>query len=104
MNECSNPQAPNTTVPHVITYALLKDRSVIDTLGILETCHKSSLYNCCVASWENKAEDFGIAINYLHQESVRDYLKNLHLYRKNAKIVLEESESRVEELLLDAFR
>lgn len=34
MNDCSNPQAPNTTVPYLLPYILLKDRSLQDILGI----------------------------------------------------------------------
>lgn len=33
MNDCSNPQAPNTTIPHLLPYLLLKDRSIEDVLG-----------------------------------------------------------------------
>jgi hypothetical protein len=33
MNDCSNPQAPNTTIPHILPYVLIKDRSVEDLLG-----------------------------------------------------------------------
>lgn len=33
MNNCTNPQAPNTTVPHLLPYVLLKDRSINDFLG-----------------------------------------------------------------------
>jgi SH2 domain-containing protein 3C len=35
MNECSNPQAPNTTIPHLLPYLLIKDRSIEDVLGKL---------------------------------------------------------------------
>lgn len=33
MNDCSNPQAPNTTIPHLLPYLLIKDRSIEDVLG-----------------------------------------------------------------------
>lgn len=33
MNNCTNPQAPNTTVPHLLPYILLKDRSINELLG-----------------------------------------------------------------------
>lgn len=33
MNDCSNPQAPNTTVPHLLPYVLLRDRGIEDILG-----------------------------------------------------------------------
>lgn len=33
MNECTNPQAPNTTLPHLLPLALLGERSLEDVLG-----------------------------------------------------------------------
>lgn len=36
MNNCTNPQAPNTTVPHILPYVLLKDRNINDLLGELD--------------------------------------------------------------------
>ncbi|XP_054743947.1 breast cancer anti-estrogen resistance protein 3 homolog [Anastrepha obliqua] len=106
MNECSNPQAPNTTVPHVLLYALLKDRPIIDIIGVnnINTEDRCSLYNTCITAWEAKADDFGMTINFLHLDSARHFLNNLTLYRKNAKILLEESSQRLDELLSDAFR
>uniref|UniRef100_A0A1A9W862 SH2 domain-containing protein n=1 Tax=Glossina brevipalpis TaxID=37001 RepID=A0A1A9W862_9MUSC len=104
MNECSNPQAPNTTVPHVLLYVLLKDRPVMDILNLSKAKDKSSLYNTCITSWESKADDFGMFINYQHLDSSRSFLSNLKLYQKNSKIILEESCSRMDELLSDAFR
>uniref|UniRef100_A0A1I8M4R1 Breast cancer anti-estrogen resistance protein 3 homolog n=1 Tax=Musca domestica TaxID=7370 RepID=A0A1I8M4R1_MUSDO len=104
MNECSNPQAPNTTVPYVLLYALLKDRSVMDILNFNNSTEKPSLYNMCITAWESKADDFGMYINYAHLDSSRNFLNSLKLYRKNAKIMLEESISRMDELLSDAFR
>lgn len=35
MNDCSNPQAPNTTVPHLLPYILLKDRLIDDIIGMI---------------------------------------------------------------------
>ncbi|XP_017490573.1 PREDICTED: breast cancer anti-estrogen resistance protein 3 homolog isoform X2 [Rhagoletis zephyria] len=106
MNECSNPQAPNTTVPHVLLYALLKDRPIIDIIGMNNTNSEKrcSLYSTCITAWEAKADDFGMTINFLHLDSARHFLNNLTLYRKNAKILLEESSPRLDELLSDAFR
>lgn len=33
MNECADPQAPNTTIPHVLPIALLNERTHDDVLG-----------------------------------------------------------------------
>lgn len=35
MNECTNPHAPNTTLPHLLPVALLGERSPEDVLGII---------------------------------------------------------------------
>lgn len=33
MNDCTNPQAPNTTIPHLLPFILLRDRSPEEMLG-----------------------------------------------------------------------
>jgi hypothetical protein len=33
MNECTNPQAPNTTIPHLLPFVLLQERTLDDILG-----------------------------------------------------------------------
>jgi hypothetical protein len=33
MNECTNPQAPNTTIPHLLPFILLQERTLDDILG-----------------------------------------------------------------------
>lgn len=104
MNEASNPQAPNTTVPHVLLYSLLIDRPVLDILNYSNIDDRPSLYHTCIAPWESKADDFGMTINYQHLDASRGFLKNLDLYRKNAKIILEDASTRMDELLSDAFR
>ncbi|XP_017041286.2 LOW QUALITY PROTEIN: breast cancer anti-estrogen resistance protein 3 homolog [Drosophila ficusphila] len=104
MNEASNPQAPNTTVPHVLLYALLIDRPVMDILNHSNIDDRPALYHTCIAPWESKADDFGMTINFLHLDASRGFLKNLDLYRKNAKIILEDAKPRLDELLADAFR
>ncbi|XP_032592484.1 breast cancer anti-estrogen resistance protein 3 homolog isoform X2 [Drosophila grimshawi] len=104
MNEASNPQAPNTTVPHVLLYALLIDRPVLDIINHGNMDERPALYNTCIDPWESKADDFGMSINFLHLDASRGFLKNLDLYRKNAKIILEEASTRQDELLSDAFR
>lgn len=99
MNDCSNPQAPNTTIPHVLPYILIKDRKIEDLLGQ----SSSSLVNCVITSWETVAEDFGLSIMHAHLDSSRAFLQNLSLYKKNAQIVLSDT-SRLDSLLEEAFR
>lgn len=33
MNSCTNPLAPNTTIPHILPFILLRDRTVTDMLN-----------------------------------------------------------------------
>lgn len=83
MNNCTNPQAPNTTVPHLLPYLLLRDRSIGEMLGTLKIIKRncfylniglfffsdlnqstSSLITTCVIPWEMNAVDFGLTTIY----------------------------------------
>ncbi|XP_043265116.1 SH2 domain-containing protein 3C isoform X2 [Colletes gigas] len=99
MNECTNPQAPNTTLPHLLPIALLGDRGPEDVLGMAAP---SGLAGAILSPWENSAPDCGLSIVWSHLESARRMAENLPLFRRNAEIVLEGSRS--DELLSDAFR
>ncbi|OAD54029.1 Breast cancer anti-estrogen resistance protein 3 [Eufriesea mexicana] len=99
MNECTNPQAPNTTLPHLLPIALLGERGSEDILG---TVAPSGLAAAILSTWENSAPDCGLSIVWSHLESARKMAENLPLFRRNAEIVLEGSRS--DELLSDAFR
>lgn len=103
MNDCSNPQAPNTTVPYILPYLLLKDRGVDDILT--STLNpQSSLTTSCVSPWETNTDDFGLSILFCHLDSARNFTRNLELYKRNAVTVMSNSESRLDELLSDAFK
>ncbi|XP_053997545.1 breast cancer anti-estrogen resistance protein 3 homolog isoform X1 [Hylaeus anthracinus] len=99
MNECTNPQAPNTTLPHLLPIALLGERGPEDVLG---TVAPSGLAAAILSPWENSAPDCGLSIVWSHLETARRMAENLPLFRRNAEIVLEGSRS--DELLSDAFR
>lgn len=43
MNECSNPQAPNTTIPHILPILLLQEKTADEILGKL---HLATEINC----------------------------------------------------------
>lgn len=101
MNDCSNPQAPNTTVPHLLPYVLLRDRGIDDILN--PTATNSSLMTSCVTQWEQSASDFGLTILLAHFDSARNFIKNLSLYKRNAQTVLND-QSRLDDLLEDSFR
>lgn len=44
MNECSNPQAPNTTIPHLLPLILLEERTLQDFIGNYITDLTSKFY------------------------------------------------------------
>ncbi|XP_070507292.1 breast cancer anti-estrogen resistance protein 3 homolog [Chironomus tepperi] len=101
MNDCSNPQAPNTTIPHILPYILIKDRTIDDLLDA--SIPQSSLIKACITPLETTTQDFGFGILFLHLDAARGFGNNLPLYRQNAKIVMSEH-SRVDTLLEEAFR
>lgn len=102
MNDCSNPQAPNTTVPHLLPYILLRDRKIEDILGLTQPT--STLITSSLTPWETSAADFGLTIMFAHLDSIRNFNKNISLYQRNAQTILSDSSSRLDELLEDAFR
>ncbi|KAJ6650034.1 Breast cancer anti-estrogen resistance protein 3 like [Pseudolycoriella hygida] len=102
MNDCSNPQAPNTTVPHLLPYVLLRDRKIEDILGLTQP--SSTLITSCLTPWETNAADFGLTIMFAHLDSIRTFHKNISLYQRNAQTIMSDSSSRFDELLEDAFR
>ncbi|XP_044020764.1 breast cancer anti-estrogen resistance protein 3 homolog isoform X2 [Aphidius gifuensis] len=99
MNECTNPQAPNTTLPHLLPIALLGERGAEDIMG---TVTQSGLAGAILSPWESSASDCGLSIVWAHLEAARKLAGSLPLYRRNAEIALEGSRS--DELLTDAFR
>ncbi|XP_034941901.1 breast cancer anti-estrogen resistance protein 3 homolog [Chelonus insularis] len=99
MNECTNPQAPNTTLPHLLPIALLGERAPEDVLG---TAAPSGLVAAILSPWENSASDCGLSIVWAHLEASRKLVESLPVFRRNAEIALEGWRS--DELLTDAFR
>ncbi|KAL1123793.1 hypothetical protein AAG570_001564 [Ranatra chinensis] len=102
MNECTNPQAPNTTIPHLLPYLLLQDRGLDDMKvpgsSTLPTCIESN----CISAWESTAPDFGLGTLFAHLDSARKFTDSVPTYRRNAEIVL--GDTKVDDLLLDMFR
>ncbi|CAG9769770.1 unnamed protein product [Ceutorhynchus assimilis] len=99
MNSCSNPQAPNTTIPHLLPLILLLERDLQD---FLNPTGQSQLAGSCLSLWESSTQDFGLATLLNHLQSARKYMEMRHMYQRNAEIVL--GEARMDELTLDMFR
>lgn len=99
MNSCSNPQAPNTTLPHLLPLILLLER---DLQEFLNSTNQSQLAHSCLSLWEANAQDFGLATLFKHLQTARKYMNMQHMFQRNAEIVLKEA--RTEELTLDMFK
>ncbi|XP_018575403.1 breast cancer anti-estrogen resistance protein 3 homolog [Anoplophora glabripennis] len=99
MNSCSNPQAPNTTIPHLLPLILLLERSLDDFLAPND---QSQLSASCLGLWESNTQDFGLSTLLNHMETARKYMELIPTYQRNAEIVL--SEARLDELTLDMFK
>lgn len=99
MNSCSNPQAPNTTIPHLLPLILLLERNLEDFLNPTD---QNSLSTACLSFWENNSQDFGLCTLLAHLETARKSLALESTYQRNAEIVL--GEARMDELMLDMFK
>ncbi|XP_074027114.1 breast cancer anti-estrogen resistance protein 3 homolog isoform X2 [Leptinotarsa decemlineata] len=99
MNSCSNPQAPNTTIPHLLPLILLLERNLDDFLAPAD---QNQLAQNCLGMWESNTQDFGLSTLLSHMETARKYFELSPTYQRNAEIVL--GEARMDELTLDMFR
>jgi len=53
--------------------------------------------------FETNTADFGFSIMFAHLDAMRGFCKNLMLYRRNAKVVMND-QSRLDPLMEEAFR
>ncbi|KAG8335602.1 hypothetical protein J6590_064314 [Homalodisca vitripennis] len=90
MNECTNPQAPNTTIPHLLPCVLLQERTIEEIMG-QNSRPLSSLEVSCLSSWESSTSDFGLGTLFAHLEASRKFGESLTSLRRNAEIVLSDS-------------
>ncbi|XP_026682920.1 breast cancer anti-estrogen resistance protein 3-like [Diaphorina citri] len=101
MNECTNPNAPNTTIPYMLPLILLQERSLED-VSSQNSLECLNLVSSCITCWETSSSDFGLSILFNHLESARKLTEGLHTFQRNSQIVLQDS--KVDDLLLDMFR
>lgn len=71
-------------------------------LDLNQTANVCSLSTICVNQWEMNSADFGLSTVYAHLESLRNFINNLPMYRRNAQSVI--IDNRIDELLEDSFR
>ncbi|KAJ8980281.1 hypothetical protein NQ317_005200, partial [Molorchus minor] len=93
MNSCSNPQAPNTTIPHILPLVLLLERTLEDFLTPNDHCQLSQ---SCLGLWESNTQDFGLTTLLNHMETARKYMELSPTYQRNSEIVM--GDARMDEL------
>lgn len=99
MNNCTDPLAPNTSIPHLMPFILLLERTLDNFLNMDEY---NSLSSLCLGTWEGNSHDLGLGILFNHIDAVRKFSNERAAYKKNADVVLVDA--RIEELTLDLFR
>lgn len=109
MNNCSNAQAPNTSIPHLIPFVLLMEStSEFDEFQNNANIHhiQSATLSCpCLTKWADAKlayEELSLNTTFGHLDNIRKCLKNYGTIRRNAEIVLEGA--RMEEMMTDLFR
>ncbi|XP_017780373.1 PREDICTED: breast cancer anti-estrogen resistance protein 3 isoform X2 [Nicrophorus vespilloides] len=100
MNSCSNPQAPNTTIPHLLPFILLLERNLDDF--ITPSFDQNSLAVNCLGLWETNTQDFGLSTLLAHMDSARKFVNLSQTFQRNADIVL--AEARLDEIATDMFK
>lgn len=101
MNNCSNPQAPNTTIPHLLPFVILLERN-LDDFMTLHVDNNPSLSNYNMGLWESNTQDFGLTTLLTHLDTARKYMDSSAAYQRNAEIVL--GDARIDELTIDMFK
>uniref|UniRef100_A0A6A7G3D2 SH2 domain-containing protein 3C-like n=2 Tax=Hirondellea gigas TaxID=1518452 RepID=A0A6A7G3D2_9CRUS len=96
MNECNNPQAPNTVIPHILPFVMICERDLEDIYSLRRK--EESLLQ-----WESSSSDYGLQMMLQHLQEGRTFAQNLATYRRNAELILDDPES-LEDLILDVFR
>ncbi|KAF2362424.1 SH2 domain [Trinorchestia longiramus] len=96
MNECNNPQAPNTIIPHILPFMVLCERDLEDIYSLRRKDES-------LLQWEASTSDYGLQMLLMHLLDGRSFAHNLTTYRRNAELILDDPDT-LEDLVLDVFR
>ncbi|XP_054714862.1 SH2 domain-containing protein 3C-like isoform X2 [Uloborus diversus] len=120
MQECSNPQAPNTCVPYLMSLILImqKHNEIVSEqdcfpqieekphISSFDTLSSSNKEKSKILSlglqWEQTAADYGLQLLLTHLEIGRSITQQWPMYKRNSEIVLENI--KYDDLMLDVFR
>ncbi|CAN7992556.1 unnamed protein product [Ixodes pacificus] len=101
MQECSNPQAPNTCLPYLLSLLLILEHDFGD-LGCAQSRRGSDASSLELFPWEQSTADYGLLLLVSHLEQGRSLAQQLPTLRRNGQIVLEGI--KTDDIALDVFR
>ncbi|XP_015915187.2 breast cancer anti-estrogen resistance protein 3 homolog [Parasteatoda tepidariorum] len=109
MQECSNPQAPNTSIPylmsliHILQHLTEPEEPTIPLESLSSSSHKEKGKVLSLGlPWEQTAADYGLQLLLTHLEVGRGMTQQWPMYKRNSEIVLEHI--KYDDLMLDMFR
>lgn len=97
MQECSNPQAPNTCLPYLLSLLLILEHSF---QGLSAAPRKDAIAE--LLPWEHSTADYGLQLLLSHLEQQRLVMQQLPTLRRNGQIVCENV--KLDDIVLDLFR
>ncbi|XP_076316031.1 breast cancer anti-estrogen resistance protein 3 homolog isoform X2 [Tachypleus tridentatus] len=107
MEECSNPLAPNTCIPYLVTLVTILQRHndlqhEVEPVGEKLATNSKERPLTLGLPWEQKATDYGLQIMLTHLEMGRIFIQQSSTYRRNSEMVL--GNLKCHNQLLDLFR
>ncbi|XP_067131781.1 SH2 domain-containing protein 3C [Centruroides vittatus] len=110
MQECSNPQAPNTCIPYLLSLITILQRHIevienneLNAEPQVEPSGKKTVNILSLGlQWEQSASDYGLQLLLLHLELGRTFVQQCTTYRRNGEIVLDNV--KFDNSILDMFK
>ncbi|CAN7994268.1 unnamed protein product [Ixodes hexagonus] len=108
MQECSNPQAPNTCLPYLLSLLLILEHDFGNLGGVPSSSSQNRRGSDAASSslelfpWEQTTADYGLHLLLSHLEQGRSLAQQLPTLRRNGQIVLEGV--KTDDVVLDVFR
>lgn len=101
MQECSNPQAPNTCLPYLLSLVTILELHY-DLARKLDASDESRRDLNVDLPWEHSAVDYGLQLLMQHLENGCSVVRQHATFRRNSEIVFENV--KLDDAMLDVFR
>ncbi|KAG1659581.1 Breast cancer anti-estrogen resistance protein 3 [Nymphon striatum] len=95
MHDSTNPEAPNTCIPHVIPMAILLDQ--IFEPNEIDKKTKPVLN----VPWEEPGIDYGLHLLFRHLDTGRNFVKHINTFKRNREIVVDKA--KYDQAISDMF-